>query len=75
VKKLKNKCGVGSVLKKVAPGCPISDRWGVGIRFASNSKPGNFSRIDFHIFQTGRNPITRMPVSARRQAALNIKFS
>jgi len=35
VKKLKNWCGEMSALKKVAPGCPVSDRWGVGIHFAS----------------------------------------
>jgi hypothetical protein len=36
VKKLKNKCGVISALKKVSPGFPISDRRGVGIHFASS---------------------------------------
>jgi hypothetical protein len=35
VKKLKNWCREISALKKVAPGCPVSDRWGVGIHFAS----------------------------------------
>jgi hypothetical protein len=35
VKKLKNWFGEISALKKVAPGCPVSDRWGVGIHFAS----------------------------------------
>jgi hypothetical protein len=35
VKKLKNWCEEISALKKVAPGCPVSDRWGVGIHFAS----------------------------------------
>jgi hypothetical protein len=35
VKKLTNWCGEISALKKVAPGCPVSDRWGVGIHFAS----------------------------------------
>jgi hypothetical protein len=42
VKKLKNKSGVSSVLKKVAPGCPINDRWGIGVHFASNQKPRKF---------------------------------
>jgi hypothetical protein len=35
VKKLKNWCEKISALKKVAPGCPVSDRWGIGIHFAS----------------------------------------
>jgi len=35
VKKLKNWCGEISALKKVAPGCPVNDRWAVGIHFAS----------------------------------------
>src|SRR5271155_4160694 len=37
VKKLTNWSGEISALKKVALGCPVSDRWGVGIHFASAS--------------------------------------
>jgi hypothetical protein len=36
-----------SGVKKTAPGCPISDRWGIGIHFASNRKLGNFGQVDF----------------------------
>jgi streptogramin lyase len=39
VKKSTYKCGVSSALKKVAPECSISDRWGVGIHLGSNLKP------------------------------------
>ena len=42
VKKLNYKCGATSALKKVAPGCPMNDRWGIGIHFASNRKPRKF---------------------------------
>jgi hypothetical protein len=45
--KIENKMWSEFAVKKIAPGCPITDRWGVGIHFASNSKPRNFSQIDF----------------------------
>ena len=36
VKKLKNKRGVNSASKTIAPGCPISDYWRGGIHFTPN---------------------------------------
>ena len=48
------------MLKNVAPGCPISDRWGVGIHFALNSRPGNFSQIDFFTSSCHRNLVAEI---------------
>jgi hypothetical protein len=56
VKKLKNKFGVNSASKNVAPGCPLSDRWGGGIHFVSKQKSRNFSQIDFFTSSRRSNP-------------------
>jgi hypothetical protein len=50
VKKLKNRCGVISALKKVSPGFPINDRRAGGIHFVSSSilAKSIFSHLPVH---------------------------
>jgi hypothetical protein len=55
MKKLNYKCGATSALKKVAPGCPINDRWGIGIHLHQTRNLKNSAKNDFGTSSCSRN--------------------
>jgi hypothetical protein len=56
VKKSILKFAVNSVLKKIAPGCRISDRWAVGKHLGSKMKSRKLKEINFFTSSRRSNP-------------------